>query len=282
MESATKLPKLSPDMVKLDILTIAIDAYKKSWASRRYLLRLAAVPLALKLFCFTIASQYVSGNGNYMGFMLIMVPALVAEGWMLAHYTRFLILGQTWPFRATGNMDADMAVLADRARGILGGMIVFVLINMAVGFLNELVVRTMGPYMPESPDTQMVEVPPHIALLSVILVGFIFWGFRLLWLYIPYALNMTIKPYLAGIKGLSTSLHMLGLWLLCFVPFIILLKILSALIVAPFSHLLGADIGGFFSIIFSVVTDTFKSIVTTAGMAFALRAIFAPSKKTGR
>lgn len=282
MEWATKPPKLSPDMAKFDIITVATDAYRKSWEARRYLLRLAAVPLALKLFCFTIASQYLSGNGNYMGFMLIMVPALVAEGWMLAHYARFLILGQTWPFRATGDMNADLAVLAERARGILGGMIVFVLINMAVGFLNELVVRTMGPYIPATPDAQMVEPPPQIALLSVILIGFIFWGFRLLWLYIPYALNMTIKPYLSGIKGASTSVYMIGLWLMFFIPFMLALKIAAVVIAAPLSHVLGAEVGGFISIIFSVVTDTLKSLVTTAGMAFALQVIFTGTQKQRR
>ena len=273
-------------MAKFDILTVATSAYKKSWDARRYLLRLAAVPLALKLFCFTIASYYISsadGNqNNYIVFMLIMIPALVAEGWMLSHYIRFLILGQSWPFRATGDMDADMAVLTERARGILGGMIVFVLINMTVGFLNEIVGRTMMPYMPTGSGEQTVQIPPHIAMLSFVLIGFMFWGFRLLWLYIPYALNMDIKSYLAGIKGASASLHMIGLWLLCFVPFILLLKVASMVIAAPLTLAFGPGVGGFASVIMSVITDTLKSIVSTAGMTFALQAMFAPSKKTGR
>ena len=43
-------------MAKFDIITAAGNAYKTTWASRQYLLRLAAVPVALKLIFFTIAS----------------------------------------------------------------------------------------------------------------------------------------------------------------------------------------------------------------------------------
>lgn len=258
-------------MAKFDIITAAGNAYQQSWASRRYLMRLAAVPVALKLLCFSIASIYAGGNetqdGNYMLFMLIMVPALMAEGWMLAHFVRFLVLGQTWPFRPTGDIEADRAMLATRARGILGGMITFVLINMAVGFLNDAVAKIMMPYMPLDMAATDTEIPAYIPVLSVALLALMFWGFRLLWLHIPLALNMDVKTYLKAVRG--GTLYIIALWLLCFVPFILIMKF-----VGPVFAALPGGAGSFAITILSIFVDTIKSIVTTAGMTFLLRDIF--------
>ncbi len=269
-------------MAKFDILTAAGSAYKESWDARRYLLRLAAVPFALKLFCFAFATMYARPTGleegNYILFMLFMIPALVAEGWMLSHYVRFLILRQTWPFRPTGDFDTDIALLSERARGILGGMIVFVLINMGIGFLNDVISRTMLPYIPVEVGAPSAEIPAPLAFASILILVMMFWGFRLLWLHVPLALNMGFKTYLAGVKGASTSLHMIGVWLLCFVPFIVVLKILSVVVAAPVTLTLGEGAGTFVMAILSVLADTLKSIVTTAGIAFGLREIFTAKK----
>lgn len=267
-------------MAKFDIIRAAGNAYKKTWASRQYLLRLAAVPLAIKLFCFTLASAYAGGSetkdGNYMLFMLILVPALIAEGWMLAHYVRFLVLGQTWPFRPTGDVEADRAMLLNRARGVLAGMIVFVLINMAIGFLNDTVTRVMGPYMPIDGATPE-NIPTIIPLFSIVLLVFMFWGFRLLWLHIPFALNMEPKTYLSALKGAGSSVQMIGVWLLCFVPFIIVLKF-----VAPVFAAFPGQIGVFGVTVLSIILDTVKSIVTTAGITFGLQEIFAAKGRIDR
>lgn len=263
-------------MAKFDTIAAAANAYKTCWASRQYLLRLAAVPLAVKILCFSIASIYA--GGNYLLFMLILVPALVAEGWMLAHFIRFIVLGQTWPFRPSGDVEADKAMLGLRARGILSGMIVFVLVNMAVGLVNEMVSRVMTPYIPAGPVGQDVDIPPQVAFLSFAILVFMFWGFRLLWIYIPYALNMDARDYLRGLKGWKSSLPLIGAWLLCFIPFILTLKFLDSL----FTGLLPGDAGIFLSRMVSIVLDTVKNIVTTAGLTFGLREIFSGSNRIDR
>lgn len=269
-------------MAKFDIITAAGNAYKTSWASRQYLLRLAAVPVAIKLFCFTLASIYAGGSdgkdGNYILFMLILVPALIAEGWMLAHWVRFIVLGQTWPFRPTGDFDADRAMLSNRARGILSGMIVFVLINMAIGLLNDVVARVMMPYMPVDVSTaDGADIPAFIPFLSILLLAFMFWGFRLLWLHIPFALNMDVKDYLRAVKGAGSSLHMIGAWLLCFVPFILIMKF-----VGPVFAAIPGQGGTFAVTILSILLDTAKSIIATAGITFGLREIFSGKGRVDR
>lgn len=261
-------------MAKFDIITAAANAYKTSWASRQYLLRLAAVPVALKLIFFTLASIYAGGNdtedSNYILFMLILVPALIAEGWMLAHWIRFLVLGQTWPFQPTGDVEADKAMLSIRARGVLSGMIVFVLINMAIGFLNEIVATAMMPYMSLDAETDIDKVPPIIPVFSVFFLVFMFWGFRLLWLHIPFALNMPMRDYMQRLKGGMTSFYMIGVWVLCFAPFILLLKFVGPVFLAALPGQAGVSAVTVLSILF----DTLKSIIATAGVTFGLKEIF--------
>jgi len=260
-------------MASFDIVTSSVKAYKSGWAARAYLMRLAIVPCVLKLFCFTLAASY-AGDDNHLRFILIMLPALFAEGWMLSHWTRFLVLGQTWPFRATGDFDADMAVLAVRARGVLSGTVVFVLINMVLGLMMAFTTIFIMPYMPEDPTAGMANVPPQIVFAAFSMLVFMLWGFRLFWLYIPYALNIDIKTYLTSVRGWGTSFYMLGAWILCLAPFLFLLRILSGLIAAPVSAVAGDSAGSFVMILLLVIIDTAKGLITTAGIVYGLQEIF--------
>ncbi len=265
-------------MASFDTISAAKNAYRESWAARDYLFRLMLVPLALKLFCFTMGASFASGeDGNYLRFMLIMVPALIAEGWMLSHYVRYLVLGQTWPFRATGDLDADLAVLTVRARGILSGMIVFVLINMALGLLTAVISQLMMPYMPAE-GVETPEVPAGIALLSVFLLIGIFWGFRLLWVYIPFALNIDFMTYMKKLRGFHTSILLIATWILCFLPFFLALQVIAGVIGGLLSSLFGSGVSSFIVIIITVIVDTLKSLVATAGITMGLKEMFAGQK----
>lgn len=224
-------------MAYLDITSSTILAYKKVWEDRAYILRLASIPFMLKLFCFSVAYRYAGGVEDHIRFTLIMLPAYLAEGWMLAHFVRLLVFGQRWPFQPTGNLGADLAVLEVRARGVLSGMLVFVLINMALGLFIAFVSQFILPYIPQDASSAAeVDIPASVAFISVVFLIFIFWGFRLLWLYIPYATGMEWRPYVTALRGAMTSVHMMGLWLLCFVP-IFCFRALAYLCLVPWHNL---------------------------------------------
>lgn len=263
-------------MAAFDIISATSHAYKNTWANRSYILKLAVVPFALRLFFFTLAVSYANGNFTY--FMLLMLPALFAQGWMLSHYIRFQVLGQSWPFRPTGDMDADLAVLKTRARGVLSCTIVFVLINMGVGMLSEGVRLYMLPYMPVEGATEM-EVPAHVLLVSILLLGFMVWGFRLFWLYIPYALNMSATAYLSALKGVMISVYLFVVWVICSLPFIALLAIAATIIGDPLAATFGKGVATFVMILFTVAADLAKSVMATSGIAYALQEIFTNQNK---
>lgn len=264
-------------MAHMDIIEAARNAYRTTWQERAYLLRLAAIPFFLKIVCFTMAARFAD-DGTYMRFILIMLPSLLAEGWMLSHYTRLIALGHRWPFRPSGDMDADLGMLRVRARGVLSGLIVFALINMAVGFL----VATAGDYfprfLPENPADKNVEIPAHVAFLSLALLVFVFWGFRLAWLHIAYALNLAPAAYLRALRGIGSSLHMIGVWLLCFLPCYLLLGVFAGGIAPMLEGLIGKSAATFATLLVSVLADTLKTIVATAGITYALLPVFAANK----
>ena len=153
---------------------------------------------------------------------------------------------------------------------MLSGMIVFVLINMAIGFLNDIVAQAMTPYMSLDPETDIDKVPPIIPIFSVFFLVFMFWGFRLLWLHIPFALNMSMRDYLQRLKGAMSSFYMIGVWILCFAPFILLLKFIGPVFLAALPGQAGVSAVTVLSILF----DTLKSLIATAGITFGLKEIF--------
>ncbi len=262
-------------MAYLDITAATTQAYKKVWEERAYILRLAAIPFMLKLFCFAVGFRYANGLEDHIRFTLILLPAYLAEGWMLAHLVRLWVFGHRWPFRPTGNLEDDLAVLEVRARGILSGMLVFVLINMALGLFIAFVSQFILPYMPQDASAAAeVDIPASVAFVSFVLLVGMFWGFRLLWLYIPYAIGMEWRPYVAALRGVMTSVHMMGLWLMCFVPIYLVLRFGTALFGTLAQSLAGDAGAAFVMIIFTVLADTLKSIIVTSGMTYALMAFF--------
>jgi hypothetical protein len=266
-------------MARIDILGAAQAAYMTAWQERAYLLRLAAVPFLLKLFCYVLADRF-TGESNYLRFTLIMLPAYLVEGWMLAHLARLVAFGHRWPFRPTGNMEEDMAVLAERARGILSGMVVYVLINMGVGLMVAVASQYFLQFMPDGAASPAdMHIPPQAALLSLAFLAFLFWGFRLLWLYIPFALNMPPLHYLNGLRGLPSSLQLIGLWLACFVPVLLVLRFAAGLFGGLAGAAGGADAGSFVMVLLTILADSLKSILSTLGITAALMQVFKADRK---
>jgi hypothetical protein len=260
-------------MAQFDIIAASSNAYKSVWASRQYLGKLALAPFLIKSACLVFASSFAGGQTT--AFLFFMLPALFAEGWMLSHFTRYLVLGQTWPFRPTGNMEEDMAVLRVRARGVLSGTVVYVLIGMALGALTLAAQAYLLPYVSKEALESGAPIPTHIGMISMLGLGFMFWGFRLVWLYIPVALNSDAKFYLFRMRGLGTSVSLIGVWLLCLLPFLLVLQLLAGIVAAPIGGLLGASAGYFVMTLMVAAADTVKSLIVTAGITNGMREIYA-------
>lgn len=260
-------------MANFDIINAAGRAYQTSWNERQYLLRLAAVPFLLNVFCASV----VLAAGFEMEPIkktLCMVPALLAEGWMLSHFVRLIVLGHRWPYKPTGNMDEDIKALRPRARGVLGGAIVFVLINMASYALVGILMNSMEGSL-QNPE----QAPPSWSVFAgfATMIGMI-WMFRIFWLYIAYAINMDYKSYFTALRGMFSSLPMFGVFLMCFIPFFVLHLVVGSTVHQILAALAGPGFAGFSLVIVGTAFSMAASLVATAGITYGLSEIFEKNK----
>lgn len=245
--------------------------YEFIFRERAYLLRLALVPVLIKLVCF-IAAISLGVEGNMVRMAIVMLPASLAEGWMLAHVIRLITLGQRWPFQPTGDMEADMSVLRTRMHGVMGGLVTYALINLLLAGLLALMMG-MAPQAADAGVPQTVDAGR--ALLMLVIMGAVIWAFPLLWVFVPLSLSMDGRAWLQEVRGLRFSLPMIAVWVLCFLPVTAIAMLGISAIISPFPPDAIPAGARFSSIILSVILDTAKALIGTAGITFALGEYFA-------
>lgn len=255
-------------MASFDLINAVGRAYQTTWDERRYLMRMALIPLLVKYICFVIASVYV-GFDNVLRLSLVMIPSYFVEGWLLAHWARTIVLGHRWPFRPSGNDAKDLASMNERGRGVLGGMVAFVLINLLMaGYFAFFVSYIPLDLNPENAD-------PKVAMIGMVMMVSSLLLFRFVWLYIPLAINFPLKNFVKKLAPLSFTFWMILLWLVCFIPSVFILQLIGGL----FAGAVGAEtaappaIQGLM-IFIRVVLDMIKNLLCTAGLAYAFIEIF--------
>ena len=132
-------------MASYNVTDSAMKGYALVWNERAYLFRLAIFPLLIKFVC----AMTVIINGFEFDFVkqaLLMLPSYFADGWVMSHLVRLIYLGQRWPFRPTGQPQNDMAMLRDRAGGIMAGTVSFALIEfLKTGMVGFMFIGAMPP-----------------------------------------------------------------------------------------------------------------------------------------
>lgn len=258
-------------MASFDLVTAAGNAYIKTWNEREYLFRMAIIPLLVK-FTFYAISVFYFGTDNIIRLSLVMLPAYFVEGWLLAHWVRTIVLDHRWPFQPTGNEKHDMKQIQNRGRGIMSSTLAFTLINfLMAGFFAFFM-----SYIPLDADPQTAD--PKIAMVGILMMAMSFVLFRFVWLYVPLAVNEPLEQVFQNLKSLRITFSMIGVWLVCFVPAIMVLQVLSA----GLSNMAGENpiplVQGVIMFL-RVFLDTVKDIICTAGMAYAFIELFGWKKK---
>lgn len=216
--------------MQFDIFTSARDGYVQTWTHREYLLKLATIPVLIKLICF-FSAYALDVDQTKFSYPLMMLPAYFAEGWLIAQFLRTMITGETWPIKIEGDPEKHFQKHLTRARGILAAIITFVLISILHGGLMVTVLDMRESMLAQTQDGNYSGDP------LMVFVGFagIFaclWAFRLFWLNIPMLVLMPVKTYLKALPGLMPSLHMLATWLLAIIPLSFLLIFISGILLS--------------------------------------------------
>ncbi len=262
-------------MKPLDVISSVDFGYRLVWRERRYLLRLAAVPLLVKAICLLILSG-LGWEQNYLRMGLVMLPSFFTEGWMLAHVTRLIFFDQRWPFRSSGDRKQDEAVLLDRAYGVMLGTMFYVVIKFllagVIALLAAFQVMAQADLAAMSQQTAPAE-PSFLAFLAA--VSFLVitaWGFRFMFLYIPAAAGITGDIIIRTKQGMLMSLQMMGIWLVSTVPFLLVLGMVGSALLSGTPTEGGAPVslGAAWTLVQTVVS-TLMAMVCTAAIAAALR-----------
>ena len=255
------------NMASIDIITATGLAYQKTWNERVYLLPMIVIPLLVKYACFTLSMMFVQDN-NIIRLSLIMLPAYFAEGWLLAHWARTIMLGHRWPFKSTGDDLADIKKLKERGRGILSGTIAFILINLLMaGYFTFFM-----SYIPMDLDPQQTD--PTVAIIGAIMMVSSLLLFRFIWFYIPLAVNISPANFVQKVKPLRVTFQMIGLWLICVVPSILILQLVGSAISGVIEQQGGNIILESGLNFFRVTIDMVKNLISTAAMAYAFLVLF--------
>lgn len=262
-------------MASFNVTEAAKSGYRLAWRERHYLLYLAAVPFLIKFICH-MAVVMLGWRSEFMKQALIMLPSFFAYGWMLAHVTRLIFLDQRWPFRSSGNEDQDRQMVADRAQGILAGMLAFVVVEfLLAGFLDAVYQLSIVSFDTEAAPTFVS------AMLGALFMAGMIWIFRYCWFYIPAAVGYPLPEFSMALRGFSTSLYMIGVWLACTVPVMLFyFFFVSAFLPAHPPGMPMSLSAEFLAGLTGSLADTVIAITTTAGMAYGIRSMIQDWQKS--
>ncbi|NQZ14234.1 MAG: hypothetical protein HRT94_05365 [Alphaproteobacteria bacterium] len=254
-------------MASFNTIDCASYAYQLVWRERQYLLKLALVPLVIKLAFFMVSLMY-GESGNVIRMSLLLIPAYFAEGWMLCHFVRLMTNGQRWPYVMTGDDAKDLKAAKERGRPLLAGILGFVLINLSIALYFHVFSNLMPAEMLEGEVMNPEDVPPGMFLNMTLMMAFVFLAFRFVWLYVPLAARMRPLEYIRKTNGVGISARMIGLWLICFVPAMVTMQFILSLFMVD--GMQGTMIAEVFVAIIRIIFDTVKNILVTAGMTVAI------------
>ncbi|MCB9963545.1 MAG: hypothetical protein H6855_00735 [Rhodospirillales bacterium] len=200
-------------MASFNIIEVSGQAYLKVWEERHYILKLALWPLIAKIIFFA-AVMGLGLENNVLRQTIVLLPAYFFEGWFLVLLVRFVFFKE----RLDGVAEAKV-LLEERGRDMFAGILFYVLIKMAQNALLAPLLETEQQAQSVGQDIPDPSLLTMMAALSFFLL--VIWLFKMAFLYIPVAAGIPVGRYLRIFPGLSGSLSLIGAWLMCYIPFLL-------------------------------------------------------------
>lgn len=260
-------------MATFDIIGAVGNGYAATWRERRWLARLALVPVAVKIFSLQ-ALVFLGLERDFLAQAVILLPSFFLEGWLVVRFARLVALGERWPEHQ------NAPGFRPDPRPVLAGILVYVLAQFSLRGLVASALPGMPAHIEATPDA-----PPDMMAFTAaagLVVG-AFWAFRYLWLYIPAAVGMGLRDFLRGVHGFPISFTMMGTWIACFAPFMLSFGALAGLVFSPSSADAPIPVLADAAMTAAQATmDTIISLVSTAAMTYGIRQVFENREKQGR
>jgi len=263
-------------MASFDFVECTAKSYRFIWERREDVLRLSAMVLVIKILSF-VSFVVFDVEQDVLRQGLFLLPSYFLEGWVIAH---LMIMALHHDELKEDKKSDILPAPADLDRNIKASMIMYVLVKLMLSFVT----GTTFNGMKMVPDTPPPEPTMQTFIMAVLLIIFAVWAFRFLWVYVPMVMGRSPLEFLAHFKSFLCSFSFLGVWLMCFVPLVLLLLMLSEV----FGTISGAMGAGPESVIFEsglaiiqALIDYLMALVSSIGVAYGIYSVFkGDNKKT--
>ncbi len=256
---------------RFDFVEMTVKGYTFTWKNRHFIAPLAGIPVLVKLGCLSLIIA-LDLSDNFLRQGLVLLPSFFLEGWLLAYLVRVAVFNERGTGGRGGENLRDEIFLRARARDVLAGTLVYVLIKLLLSLISGLAMNAEGGTV----TIHAVPSPsPQMMVLALLMFGFMLWAFRFLWLNVVVALGYGVWDFVRKAQGGLLSFSMLGTWLLCFVPFAMVLMLISGLLLEIFPPN-GNEPAAVYKFLMTGVQsaiDTVIAIVTATAMAYGTQSL---------
>lgn len=265
-------------MAKFDFVEAAASGYRYVWNERRALLPLAVMPLAVKIGSYA-AIALLGLHYNYLRQGLVMLPAFLIEGFIVALVIRMAVFGERYNSLYDLGSEKQPLPLSTR-RAIMASVVMYLLIKLILAFLGGTAMAAQeiekSGALPEPSGSPM--------MTGVLILVFMLWAFRFVWVYVPAAMGIPATEFLRIIKPYISSVYILGMWMLCFVPFSLALLLFTKAGLGIFPPVNGMPSQGYL-LVMSIVNSVIElglALTSSVAMAYGVRMIMSGDKPPNR
>lgn len=260
-------------MTHYDFIDTIVAAYAFLWRNRHVVLVMAFIPFLIKLACL-ITIFALGMETQYLRQGLVALPAYFAEGVLFA---KLIVM-------AGKNGETLGPAPSSDNRGIMAATLLYVLIKITLAFGGGMgMMFVMENQADMAANESEASMPMFFA--AMFLLGMMIWGFRLTWLYIPLAQGYGIKSLLHRIRGLPASFILIGTWMVCFIPLVLVMIMITGVAAGILGHTeeTPSSLYHFVFIMVQAGFDILAGLLSTLAISFGFHTIMAtPDKKGGR
>ncbi len=272
-------------MASFDFIEASVRSYEFIWRERRYLARVAFPVIFVKIACLLAVITF-GAQDMFLRQGLIMLPAYVVEALFMVGLIRYALYGEDifiWgrSFPSRNPPDPIIPNVTSRSRSdcIQAGVAIYILSVLALLCFFGFFMDYAHNVDPRSVSIQDTESPPTLAggLIILTFLAASVWMFRLFWLYIPAAIGVSITGFLRHIGGMTSSVYMIGAWLMCLLPPMVILGVGLQIISSIFPE--GSDGFVIMSSVFRAVFDVLVVSLQVAALTYGFTEILFGSDK---
>lgn len=262
-------------MASFDFVESTSNAYRFLWDRREDVVRLSAMVVVVKILFFVgFVAFGIEQQTLRQG--LILLPSYFLEGWVIAQIMVMALYG----LEQSGETKTKiLPPPEDIETNIKASMIAYVLIKLMLSFVVGFTVAEQQ----KLPDAPPPEGNMQTFFVVFVMIAFVVWAFRFLWMYVPMVMGRGPMEYLNRFRKMNASFYMMGVWILCFVPLVLVMIFLSEFVGAFLGALSVSEESVLFKSALAIVQafiDYLMALISSVGIAYGFYSVFVGENKT--